>query len=75
MDHSHAHAAPPGAAAEVDPVCGMTVDPATAPASVAHGGREWTREDLRPRAGLRLYQATADAHSILAKDGQPDRRP
>ena len=42
--------------------------------SVAHGGHEWTSEDVRPDAGLRLYQATADAHWILAKDGQPDHR-
>jgi nitroimidazol reductase NimA-like FMN-containing flavoprotein (pyridoxamine 5'-phosphate oxidase superfamily) len=42
--------------------------------SVAHGARAWTNEDVRPGAGLRLYRATADAHSILAKDGQPDHR-
>jgi hypothetical protein len=42
--------------------------------SVAHGGPEWTSKDLRPGAGLRLYQATADAHWILAKDGRPDHR-
>jgi nitroimidazol reductase NimA-like FMN-containing flavoprotein (pyridoxamine 5'-phosphate oxidase superfamily) len=42
--------------------------------SVAHGGREWTNEDVRPGAGLRLYQAAADAHWILAKDGRPDHR-
>jgi nitroimidazol reductase NimA-like FMN-containing flavoprotein (pyridoxamine 5'-phosphate oxidase superfamily) len=42
--------------------------------SVAHGGREWTSEDVRPGSGLRLYRATADSHSILAKDGQPDHR-
>jgi hypothetical protein len=42
--------------------------------SVAHGGREWTSEDLRPGAGLRLYRATADSHWILAKDGRPDHR-
>jgi hypothetical protein len=42
--------------------------------SVAHGGREWTSEDVRPSAGLRLYRATADAHWILAKDGRPDHR-
>jgi predicted pyridoxine 5'-phosphate oxidase superfamily flavin-nucleotide-binding protein len=28
----------------------------------------------RPGAGLRLYRAAADSHSILAKDGQPDHR-
>lgn len=42
--------------------------------SVSHGGGEWTPEDVRPGAGLRLYRATADAHSILARDGQPDHR-
>lgn len=42
--------------------------------SVAHGGLEWTSEDVRPGAGLRLYRATADAHSVLAKDGRPDHR-
>jgi hypothetical protein len=42
--------------------------------SVSHGGQEWTARDVRPGAGLRLYRATADSHSILAKDGQPDHR-
>lgn len=42
--------------------------------SVTHGARKWTSEDVRPGAGLRLYRATADSHSILAKDGQPDHR-
>jgi nitroimidazol reductase NimA-like FMN-containing flavoprotein (pyridoxamine 5'-phosphate oxidase superfamily) len=42
--------------------------------SVAHGGREWTSEDVRPGSGIRLYRATAESHSILAKDGQPDHR-
>jgi uncharacterized protein YhbP (UPF0306 family) len=42
--------------------------------SVAHGAKAWTSEDVRPGAGLRLYRATADSHSILAKDGQPDHR-
>ncbi len=42
--------------------------------SVAHGGEPWTGEDVRPGAGLRLYRATADSHSILAKDGRPDHR-
>lgn len=42
--------------------------------SVVHGGQEWTSEDVRPGAGLRLYQATADSHWILAKDGSPDHR-
>jgi hypothetical protein len=42
--------------------------------SVAQGGREWTAQDVRPGAGLRLYRATADSYSILAKDGRPDHR-
>lgn len=42
--------------------------------SVAHGGTEWTAEDVRPGAGLRLYRATAESYSILAKDGRPDHR-
>ena len=42
--------------------------------SVAHGGREWTSEDVQPGAGMRLYRATADSHWILAKDGRPDHR-
>ena len=42
--------------------------------SVAHGGGEWVSEDVRPGAGLRLYRATADAHWVLARDGQPDHR-
>jgi hypothetical protein len=42
--------------------------------SVAHGGAEWTSEDVRPGAGLRLYRAIADSHWILAKDGRPDHR-
>ena len=42
--------------------------------SVAHGGREWTSQDVRPGGGIRLYRATADSLWILAKDGQPDHR-
>jgi hypothetical protein len=42
--------------------------------SVAHGGLEWTSEDVRAGAGVRLYRAIADAHWILAKDGRPDHR-
>jgi hypothetical protein len=42
--------------------------------SVAHGGPEWTSERVQPGAALRLYQATADSHWILAKDGRPDHR-
>jgi hypothetical protein len=42
--------------------------------SVAHGGPQWTSQDVAPSAALRLYRATADAHWILAKDGRPDHR-
>ena len=42
--------------------------------SVAHGGREWTSQDVRPGAGLRLYRATAESHWILAGGGRPDHR-
>jgi hypothetical protein len=42
--------------------------------SVAHGGREWSSQDVRPGAGLRLYQAVAESHWILAQDGRPDHR-
>jgi hypothetical protein len=42
--------------------------------SVAHGGREWTSEDIRSGADMRLYRARADSHWILAKDGRPDHR-
>jgi hypothetical protein len=42
--------------------------------SLAHGGAAWTREDVQAQAGLRLYRATAQDHSILAKDGRPDHR-
>jgi hypothetical protein len=42
--------------------------------SLAHGGAAWTRKDVGAEAGLRLYRATAQDHSILAKDGRPDHR-
>ena len=42
--------------------------------SRAHGGRDWTADDVSGRAGLRLYQATALEHFVLAKDGRPDHR-
>ena len=41
---------------------------------MAHGGREWSSQDVRPGAGLRLYQAVAESHWILAQDGRPDHR-
>ena len=42
--------------------------------SAAHGAQAWTAQDVWPGAGLRLYRATADSYSILAKDGRPDHR-
>jgi len=42
--------------------------------SVAHGGLEWTIEDVRAGADVRLYRGTADSYWILAKDGRPDHR-
>jgi hypothetical protein len=42
--------------------------------SVAHGGLEWTSQDVRASTGMRLYRAIADSHWILAKDGRPDLR-
>jgi pyridoxamine 5'-phosphate oxidase-like protein len=44
--------------------------------SLTHGGVEWTRADVEREgeSAIRLYRATAAAHSILAKDGKPDHR-
>ena len=39
--------------------------------SLAHGGTEWTVEDVQGDSALRLYHAVADSRSILAKDGRP----
>jgi peptide subunit release factor 1 (eRF1) len=33
--------------------------------SQEHGGDEWTLEDVRPPARLRLYRAIASEHSVL----------
>ncbi len=33
--------------------------------ALAHGGREWTLEDVEPPAEIRLYRATVAAHYIL----------
>jgi hypothetical protein len=37
---------------------------------------EWTTADVQTEgeSAIRLYRATAAAHSILAKDGRPDHR-
>jgi nitroimidazol reductase NimA-like FMN-containing flavoprotein (pyridoxamine 5'-phosphate oxidase superfamily) len=42
--------------------------------SLATGGVEWTPDDVRGAAEVRLYRATAGEHSMLAKDGAPDHR-
>jgi nitroimidazol reductase NimA-like FMN-containing flavoprotein (pyridoxamine 5'-phosphate oxidase superfamily) len=44
--------------------------------SLTHGGVEWTTADVQAEgeSAIRLYRATATAHSILAKDGRPDHR-
>jgi uncharacterized protein YhbP (UPF0306 family) len=42
--------------------------------SLSHGGVAWVSTDVQGDAGLRLYQALVDEHSILAKDGRPDHR-
>jgi Pyridoxamine 5'-phosphate oxidase len=38
--------------------------------TVGHGGEEWTVEDVREPAQLRLYQATAEAHYVLDEHDQ-----
>jgi len=42
--------------------------------SEAHGGVPWRPDDVQGVSGLRLYRATAEGHSVLAKDGTPDHR-
>ena len=42
--------------------------------SLEHGGRAWTADDVRGETLIRLYRATAQDHSMLAKDGRPDHR-
>jgi hypothetical protein len=42
--------------------------------SLSHGGLAWTADDVQGRALIRLYRATAEEHSVLAKDGRPDHR-
>jgi uncharacterized protein YhbP (UPF0306 family) len=39
--------------------------------STAHGGREWTLDDVRPPAFHRLYRATAAQHWVLDPDVHP----
>jgi Pyridoxamine 5'-phosphate oxidase len=42
--------------------------------SIGHGGAAWTAKDVHADSGMRLYRATAESYSILAKDRQPDHR-
>jgi hypothetical protein len=42
--------------------------------SVAHGGKPFSLSDVQGEAGIRLYHAVSEGHSMLAKDGQPDHR-
>jgi nitroimidazol reductase NimA-like FMN-containing flavoprotein (pyridoxamine 5'-phosphate oxidase superfamily) len=42
--------------------------------SVTDGGRPWTRDDVEGETLIRMYRATAESYSMLAKDGQPDHR-
>jgi hypothetical protein len=38
--------------------------------SVAHGGSEWTRDDVQPPARHRLYRAVATSHFVLGPKDQ-----
>jgi Cu+-exporting ATPase len=40
-EHSHSHHSSTGPGTEIDPVCGMTVDPASAAGSVVHAGKTY----------------------------------
>ena len=42
--------------------------------SLETGGSAWSRDDLPPSGLMRMYRARATAHSMLAKDGEPDHR-
>ncbi len=42
--------------------------------SLSHGGEEWTVQDVQRNDSLRLFRATASAHSMLARDDRPDHR-
>ena len=42
--------------------------------SIEHGGSAWTRQDVSGETLIRIYRANATSYSMLAKDGQPDRR-
>jgi hypothetical protein len=42
--------------------------------SVSHGAREWTVEDVRPPAVLRLYRARVSEHWVLDPERRPDQR-
>ncbi len=38
--------------------------------SIAHGGKDWTLQDVQPPARLRLYRAVAAEHFVLVTDDQ-----
>lgn len=42
--------------------------------SLTHGGAVWTREDVHPQAGLRLYRAAAQDIPSWPKTAAPDHR-
>jgi hypothetical protein len=42
--------------------------------SLAHGGSEWTVEDVTGPSGLRLYRAVAAELSLLVRDGEHEAR-
>lgn len=42
--------------------------------SRAHGGRDWTTDDVGGQTGFRPYRASALEHFVLARDGRPDHR-
>jgi Pyridoxamine 5'-phosphate oxidase len=43
-------------------------------ASVSHGARPWTLEDVQEPASLRLYRARVSEHWVLDPERRPDQR-
>jgi hypothetical protein len=43
-------------------------------ASVSHGARPWTLEDIQEPASLRLYRARVSEHWVLDPERRPDQR-
>src|SRR5262245_36294258 len=83
--HGHTHGLPmaephPPAGAAIDPVCGMSVDPATAAGSVAHAGTTYhfcSRHCVEKfRADPEKYLAGArDAHACCGSASPPAPAP